>query len=68
MSIIIEMTLGEIIIERFKITEVTILEVDIEGIIEITTLEEVDIDLGTDNIQIILVEMTEIVVVGSDQV
>ena len=40
---------------------------DIEGIIEMTTLEEVEADLGKDNIQVILVEMTEIVVVGQDQ-
>ena len=38
-------------IETQKITEVTTLEVDIEGIIEMTTLEEVEVGLGTDNIQ-----------------
>ena len=42
MSIIIEMSLEETILEKCKITEVTILEEYIEGIIEMTTLEEVD--------------------------
>ena len=61
MSIIIEMTLGETIIERCKIIEVKILEVDIEIIIiEMTTLEEVEVGLGKDNIQIILEGMTEL--------
>ena len=44
------------------------LEVDIEGIIEMTTLEEEEVGLGKDNIQVILEGMTEIVVVGLDQV
>ena len=44
-----------------------ILEVDIEEILEMTTLEEVEVGLGTDNIQVILEEMTEVVVVGQDQ-
>ena len=50
-----------------KITEVKILEVDIEGIIEMTTLEEVEVGLGKDYIQVILEGMTEIVVVGQGQ-
>ena len=43
---------------------------DTEGIIEMTTLEEVEVGLGTDNIQVISAEMTEVVVVvvGQDQV
>ena len=40
---------------------------DIEGITETTTLEEVEVDLGTDNIQVILGGMIK-VVVGQDQV
>ena len=68
MSIIIEMTLEETIIETHKITEVKILEVDIEGIIEMTTLEEVEIGLGKNNIQVILAEMTEVAVVAQNQV
>ena len=39
-SIIIEMTLEEIMLEKHKITEVKILKVDKEGIIETTILEE----------------------------
>ena len=41
---------------------------DIEGIIEMTTLGEIEVGLGKGNIQVILSEMTEIVVVGQDQV
>ena len=61
------MTLGETILELCKIKEVKILEVDTEGIIEMITLEEEEVGLGTDNIQVILEGMTE-VVVGLDQV
>ena len=63
------MTVEETILEKHKITVVKILEVNIEGIIEMTTLEEVEVGLGKDNIQVILAEteMTE-VVVGQDQV
>ena len=68
MSTIIEITLEETILEKHKITEVKILEVDIEGITEMITLEEVEVGLGTDNIQIILEGMTEVVVVGQDKV
>ena len=55
-------------LENCKITEVKILEADVEGIIEMTTMEEVEVGLGKDNIQVILAEMTEIIVVGQDQV
>ena len=41
---------------------------DIEGLTEMTTLKEVELGLGTDNIQVILVEMMEVVVVVQDQV
>ena len=54
MSMLIEVTLGETILEECKIIEVKILEVDIELIIEMTILEEVEVDLGKDNTQIIL--------------
>ena len=50
MLITIEMTLGEKILEECKITEVKILKVDIEAVAEMTTLEEVEVDLGKDNI------------------
>ena len=61
------MTLEETILEKHKITEVKLLEVEIGGIIKMTMLEEVEVGLGTDNIQVILAEMIE-VVVGQDQV
>ena len=32
-----------------------------------TTLEEVEVGLGTENIQVISAEMTKVVVVGQDQ-
>ena len=67
MLIIIEKTTGKTILEKCKITEVNILEVDIEGIIEMTTLKEVEVGLGTHNIQVTLEGMTE-VIVGQDQV
>ena len=44
------------------------LEEDIEIIIEMTTLEEVEVGLGKDNFQVILEGMTEGVAVGQDQV
>ena len=68
MQIIIEKTLEETILEIHKITEVTFIKVDIEGIIEMTTLKEVEVGLGINNIQVILVDMTEVVVGGLDQV
>ena len=45
MLIIIEMTLGEDILGKCKIMEVSIIEVNIEAIIEMTILEEVEIGL-----------------------
>ena len=70
MSIIIEMTSGETIIERCKTIEVKILGVDIEIIIiiEMTTFEEVEVGLGTDNIQVILTEIIRGIVIDLDQV
>ena len=68
MSIIIETALEETILEDCEITEVKILEVDTGGIIVKTNLEEIEVSLGKDNIQIILAEMTDIVLVGQDQV
>ena len=50
MWIIIEMTLEQTILEECKIIEVKILGVDIEGIIEMTTLEELEVGLGENNI------------------
>ena len=41
---------------------------DIEVIIETTTLEKVEIGLGKDNIQVLVEEMIEVLVVGQDQV
>ena len=60
-------TLGDEILEEFKIIEVRILEVDIEVTLEMTTLEEVEVSLEKDIIQVILEEMSE-VVIGPDQV
>ena len=69
MLIIIEMILGETIFEKCEIIEVNISEVDIEiTITEMTTLEEVEVGVGKDNTQVIIEGMTEIVVVGQDQV
>ena len=65
---IMSITLEETILEKCKITEAKNLEVDIEGIIEMITLEEVEVSPGTDNIWVISTEMTEVVVVGQDQV
>ena len=65
MSIIIEMILGETILEKCKITEVKILAMDIEGIIEMTTLEEVEVGPGKEKFsrnEVVEVE------VGHDQV
>ena len=67
-SIIIEMTLEETILEKCEITELKVLEGGIEGITEMPTYKEVEVGLGKDNIQVNLAEMTEIVVVGQDQV
>ena len=65
MLIITETITEEAILEICNITEVKILEVEIEGIIEMTTLEEVEVDLGKGNIQVI---DTTKVVVDQDQV
>ena len=51
--IIVEMTLGEVILEEGKIIEVKTLEVNIEVTIEMKTLEEVKVNLEKDNIQVI---------------
>ena len=67
-SITIEMSVEETILEKCRIIEVRILEVNIEGITEMTTLEEVEVGLGKDNIQVISAGMTEVVVVGQGQV
>ena len=68
MITIIEVTLGEKILQECKIIEVKFLEVDIEVTIETMTLEEVEVDLEKDNIQVILGEMIEAVIVEQDQV
>ena len=51
-----------------KIIEVKILEVDMEVIIEMTTLEEVEVGLEKESIRVILEGMTEAVAIGLDQV
>ena len=48
--------------------EVSIIEVDIEAIIEMTILEEVEVGLVKDSIQIILEGIIKAVVVDQDQV
>ena len=53
MSITMEMIIEEIISEIHKITEIKILEVDTEDIIETIIMKEVAVGLGIDNIQII---------------
>ena len=68
MSIIIKMTMGETILEKHKITENKASEVDTEiMIIEMMTLEGVEVGLKKDNIQVLLAEMIE-VIVGHDEV
>ena len=59
MSILIEMTLGETTLEKCKIIELKILEVDIEIITEMTTSEEVRLEKGIT--QVILEEIIEAV-------
>ena len=61
MLIIIEMTLGEEILGKHKIIEVSIIEVDVETTIEMITLEEVEVGPGKDNIQVTLEGMMEAV-------
>ena len=53
MSITKEMIIEETTAEICKIIEVRIIEVDAEEMIETITLKEVEVGLGTDNIQII---------------
>ena len=64
---IIEVILGEEILEKCEIIEVKIVEVDIEVTLEMTTLAEVEVGIQKDSIQVILEEMRKIVV-GLDQV
>ena len=64
---IIEVVLGEEILEEYRITEVRILEVDIEVTLEMITLGEVELGLEKDSIQVVIEEMNK-VVVGPDQV
>ena len=59
---IIEVILGKTILEICKITEVIILEVDIEVTLGMLTLEKVDVGLGQGWFQVILEEMREAVV------
>ena len=53
---------------KHKIIQVSIVGVDIEAIIEMSTLEEVEVGLGEDSIQVILDRMIKAVVAGQDQV
>ena len=68
MLIIIEKTLGEEILGKAKIMEVSITEVDIEAIIEMIILEEVEVGLWKDSIQVILEGMMKPLVSDQDQV
>ena len=68
MFIIIKMTLGEEIQGKCKIMEVSIIEVDIEAVIEMTALEEVEVGLGKNSIHVILEGMIVAVVAEQDQV
>ena len=68
MLVPIQMILEETILEKCKIIEVKILEVDIEVIIEMASFEEVDVGHGKDNIHIILEGIIEAVAVGQDLV
>ena len=47
--IIIEMTIGQMLLEICIMIEAKMLEVDTEGIIEMITLEEVGVGLWTEN-------------------
>ena len=64
---VIEVILGEEILEEFTIIEVRILEVDIEVTLGMTTLEEIEVGLDKDSIQLVFGEMSK-VLVGLDQV
>ena len=59
---------GEVILGKHKIIQVSIIEVDIETIIETTTLEEVELGSGKDINQVILERMTKAVLLDQDQV
>ena len=65
--IITEITLDETILEKHKITENKIIEVDTEEITEMIILEDVEVGLGIDNTQIILEGMIK-EVVGLDRI
>ena len=47
--------------------ELSIIKVDIEAIIETTTLEEVEVGVGKDSIHVILEGMIKAVVIDQDQ-
>ena len=64
----IEMTLGKETLKKCKNYRGQNQRCDIEVILEMMTLEEVEVDLEKDNIQVILVVMIEAVVVDQDQV
>ena len=64
---ITEAILGEEILEEYKITEVRILEVDIEVTLATTIMEEVEVGLEKDSIWVTLGEMIE-AAVDQDQV
>ena len=68
MLIIIEMTLGVEILGKYNIIEASIIGVDIEAMIEMTTLEEVEVGLGKHSVQVILQVMIKVAVVDQDQV
>ena len=59
--IIIEMTLGEEMLEKCKIIEVRIIEVDVETTTEMTILEKAEVGPWKDNIQVTLEGMIEAV-------
>ena len=68
MSIIIESTLEETILEKCKVAEVKNFRGGYRrNFTDITTLEGVEVGLGTENIQVILAEMTKVAVVGPDE-
>ena len=67
MITITEVILGEEILEECQIIEVRILEVDIELTLDRITLEDVVVGLEEDSIQVVIEQMSK-VVVGLDQV
>ena len=58
----IGITTGKEILEKLKIIEVKILELDVEVAIEMRTLEELEVCLEIESIQVILEEMIRSVV------